>query len=711
MAIPANLSEVPNVLPYIQYVATSGQTIYPYPFPITQDSDLIVVINGVTLGTDSGYTLTDQGNDTGGNVILNAGSTAGDIITLYRDIAIERITQFSQNSGFSSAAFNAEFNNLYLIAQQLEASIGQCLQIPNTNNPAPITTLLKSVYAGKYMSFDSYGNPQPAALTSSGTITQSLLTGLLYPQTATEAAAGITPVNLRIPDHNAIGLFIVDRYGTNTTPGTTLMDSAIENAVAVASHNGGGIVQFLASSYKFQTPFTISTSGVVLRGEGINATTLTYAGAIHTYAITLGTVYGCGVQDLYFNGPGISSGIGAILLSVPSSFCAVDRCAVMNFGEAASTSYSAAISEQGANNRIADCRLEYCTYGLLAAGLYSTYTRNFISNHWSQAGAFPNWTTGSAYWGAIVLGGTGNEVSFNIFYDNGQGGLYGGGNDYTSLNHRIFGNYAIYNNQRGFDIGCTVTNSSVYTRGISIFGNVAYNNQDSNYWMAGDQACSLVGNTGLYDAAYATWFGAAAGSPQNIALFDGGDGYPLSGCVITGNTLRSNGYTAISLSYNTTPPANCTISGNATDTSSFIYNSSAYIANFIDIAHVETITVTANGWTGQTIGSQTSSIRAAGKSMDFSISLTLGTASTPSGNFVLVLPYVPSAAVQYSDFRVSTINGWNTTLASDLLAATLSNAPSGEVEVIRVHTGSSNFDAVAYTETGCTITILGSVKF
>src|SRR5207237_1175993 len=106
MTVPLSLSSVPAVLPYIQYVATSGQTVYPNPFPITQDADLIVVINGVTQPTDSGYTLSGQGNATGGNVTLNSGSTGGDIITLFRNVTIQRLTQIGQNSGFSSAAFN-----------------------------------------------------------------------------------------------------------------------------------------------------------------------------------------------------------------------------------------------------------------------------------------------------------------------------------------------------------------------------------------------------------------------------------------------------------------------------------------------------------------------------------------------------------------------------------------------------------------------------
>lgn len=207
MAIPAVLSEVPNQTPYIQYVATNGQTVFPYPFAITQDSDLVVVVNGVTLNTDTGYALSGQGNDTGGNLTFTLGQASGAIITLFRDIVIERLTQFSQNGGFSSAAFNAEFNNLYLIAQQLEASVAQCLQIPNTNNPAPATTLTPANYANKYLSFDSHGNPQPAALTSSGSLTAAIIGNLLFKQTLLEANAGVVPVDF------TVNPYIVTRYG------------------------------------------------------------------------------------------------------------------------------------------------------------------------------------------------------------------------------------------------------------------------------------------------------------------------------------------------------------------------------------------------------------------------------------------------------------------------------------------------------------------
>ena len=114
--------------------------------------------------------------------------------------------------------------------------------VPNSNSPTPSTLLTPANYANKYLSFDSNGNPTPALLTSSGSLTAAIiysLTGIVGPQTATEALAGAAVVNQNF----AVG--VVDRYGTNTIPGTTSMVSAITAAIAVAKQQGGGTVTFL----------------------------------------------------------------------------------------------------------------------------------------------------------------------------------------------------------------------------------------------------------------------------------------------------------------------------------------------------------------------------------------------------------------------------------------------------------------------------------
>jgi hypothetical protein len=258
MGIPATLSSVPNLTPYIQYIAASNQTLFPYPFPITQDSDLVVVINGVTQPTDSGYSLSGQGNPTGGNLTFTSGQAGGNIITLYRDIPIERVTQIAQNSGFSSIAFNAEYNNLYLICQQLQESIDLCLQVPNTNVDLSGQTLLTPAnYANKYLAFDANGNPEPAVLTSSGTLTPSIVTELIYAQTTQELAAGYTPTSTAIPVE-----FDIERFGGQ--PGTSALNIAANNtalasAISLATNSGFGVtVHFRAGkSYGFSSSFSL----------------------------------------------------------------------------------------------------------------------------------------------------------------------------------------------------------------------------------------------------------------------------------------------------------------------------------------------------------------------------------------------------------------------------------------------------------------------
>ncbi len=322
MSVPLTLSEVPNVTPYIQYVATSGQTAFDYPFPITQDSDLIVVVNGTTLNTDSGYSLSGQGDDTGGTLTFNSGQSAGTIITLYRDIAIERITQIGQNSGFSSTTFNAEFNNIYLIMQQLEAAIAQCLQIPNTNNPAPTTTLTPSAYANMYLAFDENGNPEPALLTSSGSLTASIIAALTdsytaapllasQVRTAQEIAANVTPTNYSYPYGHAW------RYGVRGD-GATDVTTEWNNWIAAIEGNAG-YLPVDAGAYVLADGFTISGhTGTRITSDPFAEITVS-TGTENTttgfyFAATLNNCYLCDFRFGYIN-----SSVSGVIMTSSSS--------------------------------------------------------------------------------------------------------------------------------------------------------------------------------------------------------------------------------------------------------------------------------------------------------------------------------------------------------------------------------------------------------
>jgi hypothetical protein len=93
-----------------------------------------------------------------------------------------------------------------------------------------------------------------------------------WPQSPAETTAGVTPVNYCYPP------LWVDRYGTNATPGTTDMTSAINTAIAVAAvqastGQSGERVILQATTYAIGSPTTgtnniVIPTGVTLQGAG-----------------------------------------------------------------------------------------------------------------------------------------------------------------------------------------------------------------------------------------------------------------------------------------------------------------------------------------------------------------------------------------------------------------------------------------------------------
>lgn len=156
-----SIDNVQDITPRIQYVATGGQTIFPYPFPIFDDGDLVVDVDGAVLVITTNYTVSGAGDDNGGNVTLTAGATAGQIVTIYRDIAIERDTDFQQNGPWRSAAINDELDRMTLVDQQLELATTRALRV-NVNDESDFDDLVlpgATARASRFLAFDSSGNP------------------------------------------------------------------------------------------------------------------------------------------------------------------------------------------------------------------------------------------------------------------------------------------------------------------------------------------------------------------------------------------------------------------------------------------------------------------------------------------------------------------------------------------------------------------------
>lgn len=160
-----SIDNVQDITPRVQYVASGGQTVFPYPFPIFDDGDLVVDVDGVVLVITTNYTVSGAGGDNGGSVTLTAGATAGQVVTIYRDIAIARDTDFQQNGPWRSAAINDELDRMTLIDQQLELATTRALRV-NVNDEADFDDLVlpgASARASRFLAFGATGKPVVSA--------------------------------------------------------------------------------------------------------------------------------------------------------------------------------------------------------------------------------------------------------------------------------------------------------------------------------------------------------------------------------------------------------------------------------------------------------------------------------------------------------------------------------------------------------------------
>jgi hypothetical protein len=151
-----------------QYTATSGQTVFAYTFEIVDKDHIVVLQNGTTLSEGTDYTVSNVGNDNGGNVTLTTGATADDIITLYRDMPYSRTQNYTNSGDFLASEVNADFDELWLAGEQTDRSFSQSIRKPITDSDSISMELPDAATrADKFVKFDATGAVSVAGATTS----------------------------------------------------------------------------------------------------------------------------------------------------------------------------------------------------------------------------------------------------------------------------------------------------------------------------------------------------------------------------------------------------------------------------------------------------------------------------------------------------------------------------------------------------------------
>lgn len=114
--------------------------------------------------------------------------------------------------------------------------------------------VLQDIFGNQVWSVDQIPGGYP--------FTQQQIGQLLYPTSPAEISASITPINFNYP------YMYVDRYATNTNPGTTDMSAAFNAAISVARIAGGTIRWGQTAPYATTAPIN-ATNPITARGFGM----------------------------------------------------------------------------------------------------------------------------------------------------------------------------------------------------------------------------------------------------------------------------------------------------------------------------------------------------------------------------------------------------------------------------------------------------------
>lgn len=305
MTIGSNTARVP-------FACNGVSTVFPVPIQAYLATDfLVVATNNVTgaaidlvLGSD--YSLTSSGTlaPPQWSLTTQTGQLVSPYATGYTlqvilDPAEVQETQYVQGQQFPSLALVTNVDRITQMAIRLSDQMGRAIAAPDGDISPGMLLPPAAQRALQYPAFDVNGNLITVTQLPGSGITQASIGAVLYPRTAGEIAAGVTPTNFGYQPYD------VRRYGAETDNLLSADDTtAFANAMNSASAAGGGIVNFY-NWHQIVGPLNVP-NGVVLNGTGISV------GQVNSGAYTPANI-GC-----------------ALVLNTTNPITLNNRCAVQN---------------------------------------------------------------------------------------------------------------------------------------------------------------------------------------------------------------------------------------------------------------------------------------------------------------------------------------------------------------------------------------------
>lgn len=252
----------------LRYAGNGTADTFAYQGVVFATSDLVVHLEDAdgnadeqTLNVD--YTITGVGLLSGGSVVFTTPPASGETVSIRVSVPTTQPQSIRNQGSFLPEIHETAFDRLTRQVQKLERQLSLAMRLPDYGPEVDMTVPSLQNRKGKYWArFDeTTGAPELFESIGATAISRSIIGQYLYPQTAAEVAAGVTPTHYYYEPGD------IRRYGDNTTPGTTDMTAAFQAAVNVAEAGFNEAIIVPESTYKITGVITIH-QGVKFVGRG-----------------------------------------------------------------------------------------------------------------------------------------------------------------------------------------------------------------------------------------------------------------------------------------------------------------------------------------------------------------------------------------------------------------------------------------------------------
>jgi len=160
----------------IFYSCNGSQVIFPFTFPISAETDLVVKVRTdatgavSTLTLTTNYTVSKTGStwDSGGNVTTVDTYATGKTLMIKRVTTLDQTKDYIESDDFPAESHEEGLDKLTRIAQELQEELDRSLKMPDTDDEDLDMTIPNSVdRASKWLGFDADGQPTAVQTTPS----------------------------------------------------------------------------------------------------------------------------------------------------------------------------------------------------------------------------------------------------------------------------------------------------------------------------------------------------------------------------------------------------------------------------------------------------------------------------------------------------------------------------------------------------------------